>query len=204
MKIFAKYLIALFIFSACKEAEKVKIVIDNPLVSDIEVRIEDTILKIPAEGMQELELAVGEHQFETKLEQSTLKGSFSVEKEGLLNATGSEYVLWKELFLSQEVTPEEGEAIYVSVLKEDSIVLEGVKYFGEFTKYGKDKYFIPKTWEFNTITNFPEKPSMNARYETKKKIFRKMPFIHEYEERYAFDEKETKRIYDSILKEIHK
>lgn len=200
MKITIKSIIALLLFSACSQAEKVKVSIDNPMVSNIEVNIDGKTYKVAAEGLENIELSIGEHNFETKLEQSSVKGSFKVEKEGLLNATGSEYVVWNELFVSKEVTPEEAEAIYVSVLKEDSIVLDGVKYFGEFIKYDKNNYFIPQKWEYNTLTPFPSNPSMTARYETKKKIFRKMPFIAEYQERYAFDEKETKRIMDSVMR----
>lgn len=200
MNINVKAFVILLLFSACSQAEKVKVSIDNPMVSDIEVNIDGKTYKVAAEGLENIELTIGEHNFETKLEQSSIKGSFNVEKEGILNATGSEYVIWNELFVSKEVTPEEAEAIYVSVLKEDSIVLDGVKYFGEFTKFDKNNYFIPQKWEYNTVTAFPNNPSMTARYETKKKIFRKMPFIAEYQERYAFDEKETKRIMDSVMR----
>lgn len=208
MKKNIKYLIGFCLLVACNQTQKVKVAIDNPMVSTINVTVDDKTYTVAPEGMQEIELTVGEHTFETKLEQSAIKGSFKVDKEGLLNATGSEYILWNELFLSKEVTPEEAEAIYVSVLKDDSILIDGIKYFGEFTLYDRNTYFIPQKWAFNTITPFPSKPSLTARYETKKKIFRKMPFITEYEERYAFDDKETKRIMDSVInareKENHK
>lgn len=193
------------LLAACGQTEEmVKVEIDNPTVSSVEVNIDGKAYSIPAEGMQAIELPKGEHQFETKLEQSSLKGSFMADKDGMLNATGSEYVLWNELFLSKEVTPEEQEAIYVSVLKEDTIMLEGSKYIGSFVKYDRNNYFIPKTWEFNTLTAFPAKPQMTARYETKKKIFRKMPFIAEYDERYALDDKEVKRLTDSVLQAMSK
>ncbi len=112
-----------------------------------------------------------------------------------MNAAGSEYVLWKDVYFDRKKLND----IPADALKDDSVMLDGIKYYGEIKVFSKDIPFIVKSWDYDLLTPFPDTISLqNQSFITKQKIFRKQDFINEYNAMNGIDD-EMQQLMDSVL-----
>ena len=184
-----------FIFSAvlltaCGKT-KFQVSLDNPSKEKVSVSIDGKPYDVMANEAVDVELDEGKHA----LDANGNKTDFTVSGEGMLNVTGAEYVMWKDVYFDRKKMDD----YPAEALKEDSILLDGEKYYGDLTAYDKKNTFIEKVWDYGISTPFPDTiPLVTASYITKKKLFRKEAFVKEYNEMNGMTP-ELQHLMDSIL-----
>ena len=151
--------------------------LDNPLPDTIVVNMDG--LKshiIPPKTMITLKLKAGKHSFDTKIKGVFYhSGYFESSLDGLINVTRSDYVVWKDLYMKEE--REE----YYDNIQENVVVIDNQEYIGDIKLYDTTSIFIPKEWDYDIKTSFPEFVDLGKQpFVVKKKIFYKKDFIREY------------------------
>lgn len=186
--------IGLFCFSAC--SHNAKVLIDNPLSEELTVKIGEKSFTISPEKSEYAELATGELSYQANAKDQNFSGTAKIEGDGLLNLTGAEYIVWKDIYVDRKKYPK---SMPTGALKEDTLTMDGKKYFGEFVHFEKNKTFIPMTWDYDVATAFPDTMALVGKdYMTQKKVYRKKDFIADYEGLNGMDE-ETLRMLDSMI-----
>lgn len=181
-----------FLLFSCKK-ESYKVWLDNPTAENLDIKVNGNSYPLSSKEGVEIDLGKGNHKVEVKGD----KFEVEVNSDGLLNAAGEEYVLWNDIYYDKNKMDKAPDG----ALKEDSISIDGKKYYGELVLFGKSSRFISKTWDFDVKTAFPETVDLvKQEYITYKKLFRKSDFIEEYNMMYSVDEKELNRLVDSIMK----
>lgn len=158
--------------------KKIKLELDNPLSEKLLVCIDTDSFWVEANTVKQVALNKGKHTFTTayaKDKKTFHAGYFDTPNDGLLNITQSTYVVWKDIYMAVE--KEE----YYENITETEVVIDGKKFFGDITVYGPTAMFIPKEWDYDILTPFPQDVNLGSKdFVVVKKIFRKKEFIKEY------------------------
>lgn len=158
--------------------KKIKLDLDNPLNEKLLVCIDNDSFWVEANTVKKVVLNKGKHTFTTayaKDFKTFHSGYFDTPNDGLLNITQSTYVVWKDIYMSVE--KEE----YYENITEVEVMIEGKKFYGDIILYGPTAMFIPKDWDYDIVTPFPQDVNLgNKEFVVVKKIFRKKEFIKEY------------------------
>lgn len=151
--------------------------IDNPLRDTIEVNMDGLkAYKILPFSKEVTKIKAGKHTFDTRIRGKIVhSGYFDSSMDGLINATKSEYVVWKDIYMKEE--KEE----YYDNIKEEVVVIDGREFIGDIKYYNASSIFIPKEWDYGVRDKFPEFVDLGkSPYVIKKKIYYKEDFIREY------------------------
>lgn len=173
-------LIALVLSGAC--THNGGYLIDNPGEYPIEVAIDqgETFILQPGENKR-VDLEKGAHTLRVNDQQAQtfhVRDSISSYKGGVLNPTGATYVMWTEEYAAK------GEAH----LPEKRIYVDGFWFEGPFETF--NELFIPRIWEYDLNTDFPETVLLKNNIDAiwKRKLFRKKDFIEAFAKRYPNNE----------------
>lgn len=187
--------IPLFLLLSCG-SEKAKLLLDNPTKKEITVKIGDKTYSLQSLEDETIELAAGKYPFETKMGDKVIKGEVNVSADGVLNLTESEYIIWEDAYYSDNYQGMPSE------LQSDTILVDSTLCFGDLRKIEKDVYFIPKAWDYDVHTPFPDTIEIpqDKKYVIKRKIFRKKDFLKSYNELYEVDSAAFFHTLDSLMK----
>ncbi|MBX7243845.1 MAG: hypothetical protein K1X92_19040 [Bacteroidia bacterium] len=182
---------ALILFSACGKSS-FNVALDNPTKENLTFEVDKKEYKLGPNENVNIEMEAGKHT----LNANKNKYEFEVKEDGILNAAGSEYVLWKDVYFDRKKMDD----IPADALKDDSVMIDGIKYYGEIKVFSKETPYIQKAWDYDLQTPFPDTISLNNQsFITKQKIFRKQDFIDEYNIMNGIDA-EMQQLMDSVLK----
>lgn len=177
LKTFFLYLSALFLIGAFTSPPKIKVQVDNPLSESILVNMDgrDSFTVAPY-TIKNILLKSGKHTFTTSVKREVrFSGYFDSPFDGVLNATKSTYVVWKDIFMKEE--KEE----YYENIDENEVIILGKSYFADLKVFDENSVYIPIEWDYGLQTPFPQKiPLGNEPFKVTTKIYRLNEFIREY------------------------
>lgn len=140
-------LLFVLLISGCSK-DKYKVVIDNPTTAEIWVEIGSDRYDLQPNSSIELNLAEGPYKVysgEVENSKTILNGdSCYIQSEGLLNASLSEYVVWRTIYLKSS---SHSEWMHVR-LKDTSVVLGEYAYKADLKVFNQNNVFIPIQWDF--------------------------------------------------------
>lgn len=177
IKQFLFSLIILFLFGAFSFPPKIKVQVDNPLNDSIFVNLDgkDSFWVAPKK-IKNILLKAGKHSFTTSIKGKVYcNGYFDSPFDGVMNATKSVYVVWKDIFMKEE--KEE----YYDNIDESEVIIHGKSYFADLKVFDENSFYIPVEWDFGLETPFPRTVSLGDEpFKLLTKIYREQEFVREY------------------------
>lgn len=168
---------ALFASPSANPPKTVMVDLDNPLRDTLVVTIDDvnTHRLLPGET-KSIKLKTGKHFVHVqKNRQFYHSAFFETYNDGLLNVAKTVYVVWKDIYMQ-----EEKEEYYDNII-EEVVLIDGREYVGDIKLFDEKSVYIPKEWDYDVRTPFPEEVKLgNQPFVVKKKIYYKGNFIREY------------------------
>lgn len=153
------------LFSACTSS----VVIDNPLETNINVTIDGKTYDLIAYEQLELDMKnTATHVITTDAAgEELLNETIDISGDGVLNATKSTYVIWRDLYC----LPADYEK-YIGMLNLKELIAVNGKEYEEVDFTLTEASFIPKTWDYNLNEIFPDSVDISNKYSIKSKIYR--------------------------------
>lgn len=151
IKRIAGLLLAALTLTACANKSQT-FEIDNPTDAPLTVRIDGNELPIPAHAARPIKLKPGEHLLQSERLGDVRFIVYTRGKGGLINPTLSEYVLVREVY----VTDEDKMKNFGS--GQSKIDLGDVTFQGPYDKV--HDLFIPHSWDFGVREPFPEEQTV--------------------------------------------
>jgi hypothetical protein len=152
---------------------KGNIALDNSGKESVSFTIDKVEYSVAAGSTEFISLDPGKHTF--TVNKGTLKDvPFEVKESGLLHDGTSKYVTWKILYGLEKFRKSE--------LKEDTLEVDSLLFFGDFTLYPDSQFYIEGKWDYGVNEPLPESKDLyvNSDFLIKTKLFRKEDFIATY------------------------
>lgn len=173
---------------SCSKPSRGTYLIDNPTNENITVSVDDAEYVVPANSGLDVEIEYGRHILKYNGQSITIFVKNSADKRVIVNPTLSNYVIYSQLYVTDDASEEEFNSFYESFIKinGDSIDLkigdDTTRLFAPIKVY--NDLFIEATengWDYAINEELPDAASIftdtGKHFQTsKKKIFREKDF----------------------------
>lgn len=166
----------LLLLTGCGE----KVLLDNGTAQTWVVRLDDNTLRIAPESSLEMRLDKGPHTLQYRPSDSASTDtsvSFDIQGEMFIHAPGSRYLIWKDLYGSQEKRKE--------LLNEEIFEWDSAEYRVDVTWLDTQQVVHLRTWDYSVDQPFDDKIILNAAQseEARTRLIRIQNFPEEYRKR---------------------
>lgn len=182
MRTLSAYLLCCLLFvTACENTLSIRV--DNPRDYAIEVQVDQQSFALSPGSHALVSLAPGEHEVITWRDgQVSVRGFFTAEEDGLLNATRAYYIRLRDIFYRADAMNEAP----TGILNSTTIEVYQQPFTGDLVVYSDESLFIPKSWNQSPDESLPETGSLKIRknpgYRLVSKLYRVDDFVKEYGE----------------------
>lgn len=154
--------------------------LDNGTTQTWVFRLDENTLRIPPESSLEMRFDKGTHTLQYRPTDSATTDtsvSFDLQSELFIHAPGGRYLIWKDLYGSQEKRKE--------LLNEQVFEWDSVEYRVDVVWLDTLRVVHPKTWDYSVDQAFDDKIILNASQfeEARTRLIRIQNFPEEYRKR---------------------
>lgn len=180
MRTLPAYLLCCMLFvTGCDDT--LSISVDNPQDYPIEVQVDQQSFALDPGSHILISLPPGEHEVITYRDgQVSVRGFFTAEKDGLLNATRAYYIRLRDIYFRADAMAEPP----AGILDLATIEVDQQPFTGDLVVYSDESLFIPKSWNQSPDESLPEPGSLKIRkspgYRLVSKLYRVDDFLKEY------------------------
>jgi|688.fasta_scaffold352331_3 hypothetical protein len=177
MRILSLSVIVLCLFLSSCFLMSHDVVIDNPSNYKLSVFLDEETFILAPKNSIEISVSHGKHQVRviensSKIEKFIWK-DLAIKSDGILNISGSEYVIEHCIFNNFENTTTKDN-------KKKSVIINDFTYYGNLELIKADSIFIPKSWDRGLEENISSIDDVNPRNKTLSKIFRVGDFENDF------------------------
>lgn len=164
---------ALFL-SACGNVE-----VDNAAPQSVTLQVGEHTLDLAPGAREQIKLPSGDHalRISTKAGEALADTTIRVREGGLINAGGTHYLIWRDLYGLQKNRG--------TLLNEEWVEMDSVEYFGDFKQIGPEQVYVESTWTYGLNESFPVSKNLMIfkDFVLESKVFRQSEFVTEYNQR---------------------